>query len=571
MTPPSLGSGLVIAITAVLLTSAPVTAQRPLADLDRLQTEYEKTVIAASRRLDDIHRLTLRQLERERAENGDYETAAKVKARLESLENKAGTPAITPPPLTHTLAAGRAQTRDGANAEGGREYIDFKKQGGKAIWNVLALEKGTYEVILTYSVGLPRFDAPPLATTTEPPREAPGGVILFSELSKLEGASVATLEKKVVTTGAWENYIRESIGRHDFRSTNTTIKLEAAQATNGGLLRVRQIELIKVVPGPAAPPSADDSPAADLTPKLQEMRSRFEEELTATTAPVRLQFTADLRQLETERLTAGDQPGATLAARAREQITAPPAPAPATPSAPAPAAVSTFMPSAPSQVGMTGEATLDRLIREYAAQRIVIERPLLAAHAQRLTSLRERLEQRRDPAATAVGKALTAVYAQLTKPENQTPAAPEKPLPTRIITPVELDGSTAKTNGGATTLGEGAGPVHFATKGSNATWPLPPMPAGRYRLLWNVACDVGAGAIVRLTVDDLPPRALHIQPTTKSGDTIVANLGEFIAATPPSTLKIEVLEVPGRSRKVGPSFSLRKIVLIPPGVTMPGL
>ena len=558
MTPQSLGSGLVIAITAVLLTSAPVTAQRPLADMDRLQTEYEKTVIAASRRLDDIHRLTLRQLERERAENGDYETAAKVKARLESLENKAGTPAITPPPLTHTLAAGRAQTRDGANAEGGREYIDFKKQGGKAIWNVLALEKGTYEVILTYSVGLPRFDAPPLATTTEPPREAPGGVILFSELSKLEGASVATLEKKVVTTGAWENYIRESIGRHDFRSTNTTIKLEAAQATNGGLLRVRQIELIKVVPGPAAAPAADDSPAPDLTPKLQEMRSRFEEELTATTAPVRLQFTADLRQLETERLTAGDQPGATLAARAREQIMAPSAPSPA-------------MPSAPSQVGMTGEATLDRLIREYAAQRTVIERPLLATHAQRLTSLRERLEQRRDPAATAVGKALTAVYAQLTKPENQTPAAPEKPLPTRIITPVELDGSTAKTNGGATTLGEGAGPVHFATKGSNATWPLPSMPAGRYRLLWNVACDVGAGAIVRLTVDDLPPRALHIQPTTKSGDTIVANLGEFIAATPPSTLKIEVLEVPGRGRKVGPSFSLRKIVLIPPGVTMPGL
>lgn len=571
MTPPSLGTGLVIAITAVLLTSAPVTAQRPLADLDRLQTEYEKTVIAASRRLDDIHRLTLRQLERERAGNGDYETAAKVKARLESLENKAGPPPITPPPLTHTLPAGRAQTRDGANAEGGREYVDFKKQGGKAIWDILALEKGTYEVILTYSVGLPRFDAPPLTTTTEPPREAPGGVIRFSELSKLGGASVATLEKKVVTTGAWENYIRESIGRHDFRSTNTTIKLEAAQATTGGLLRVRQIELIKVVPGPAAAPADDDSPAPDLTPKLQELRSRFEEELTATTAPVRLQFTADLRQLETERLTAGDQPGATLAARAREQIMAPPAPDPATPATPSPTAISTFMPSAPSQVGMTGEATLDRLIREYAAQRTVIERPLLAAHAQRLTSLRERLEQRRDPAATAVGKALTAVYAQLTNPENQTPAAPEKPVPARIITPVELDGSTAKTNGGATTLGEGAGPVHFATKGSNATWPLPPMPAGRYRLLWNVACDVGAGAIVRLTVDDLPPRSLHIQPTTKSGDTIVANLGEFTAATPPSTLKIEVLEVPGRSRKVGPSFSIRKIVLIPPGVTMPGL
>jgi len=38
-------------------------------------------------------------------------------------------------------------------------------------------------------------------------------------------------------------------------------------------------------------------------------------------------------------------------------------------------------------------------------------------------------------------------------------------------------------------------------------------------------------------------------------------------------VRVEVVSVPGsaRTRRVGPSFSVSQVILIPPGVTMPGL
>jgi hypothetical protein len=221
------------------------------------------------------------------------------------------------------------------------------------------------------------------------------------------------------------------------------------------------------------------------------------------------------------------------------------------------------------------EDTLARLIKEHEAQRASIERPLLAVYAQRLASLRESLEQRRDPGAAAVATELAAVQAKLNRTETAEGEATDRPdadpTPPAPPTPLSLEGTKARTSGGASTVGDEGSPVHFGGKDSAAEWSLPKLPAGRYRLLWRVACDVGAGATVRLTLDGLPPRLLQIHPTTASGDTIVVNLGEFIAPTPPGWLKIEVLELPGRPRKVGPSFSLGKVVLIPPGVTMTGL
>jgi hypothetical protein len=111
--------------------------------------------------------------------------------------------------------------------------------------------------------------------------------------------------------------------------------------------------------------------------------------------------------------------------------------------------------------------------------------------------------------------------------------------------------------------------VQFAGKDSAAEWTLPKLPTGRYRLLWRIACEVGAGATVRLTIDGQAPRTLEVLPTTASGDALVANLGEFTATAAPAWVRVEVLSLPGRPRKTGPSFSLGK--LIPPGVTMPGL
>jgi len=220
------------------------------------------------------------------------------------------------------------------------------------------------------------------------------------------------------------------------------------------------------------------------------------------------------------------------------------------------------------------EDALARLIREHEAQRATIERPLLAAYAQRLVSLLDTLEKRRDPAAREVDAELDAVQAALQRGPSDPAAAAARPAPEiAAAAPLELPGRKALTSGGASAIGDDNSLVHFAGKDSAAEWSLPKLPPGRYRILWRIACDVGAGATARLLIDGQPPRTLEIVPTSASGDTRLVNLGEFSATTAPAWVRVEVVSVPGsaRTRRVGPSFSVSQVILIPPGVTMPGL
>jgi len=311
----------VMLAAALLLAPGSARAQRPMDELAKLQADHEKSLASASRAVDDIHRLTLRQLERERAEAGDYEAAARVKARLDALEQTPGTAAIVPPPLTQTLPAARAEALEGASAEGGREYVNFRKTGGKALWDLKGIEKGSYEVFLIYSVGLPRFDESTLDAGTEGPREAPGGTIVFAEVSGLGGTSSTgqPLQKKVVSTGAWENYIRESLGRHEFKGGPAKVKLEAASATTGGLLRLRQIELVKVIAAPETLGAAPGTPD-DLSRTLKALRARHLQDLKGVSSALRPRHETEFLKLEQELSAAGKAAGAAAVARMRERL-----------------------------------------------------------------------------------------------------------------------------------------------------------------------------------------------------------------------------------------------------------
>ena len=311
------GIGLALGIAA-LLVAGPAAGQRPDSELAKLRADFDKGLASASRLVDDIHRLTLRQLERERAEAGDYETAGKVKARLDAFDRAPGTAAIVPPPVAHVLLPSRALTRDGANTDGGREYVDFRKSGGKAIWDLLGMEQGTYEVFLTYSVGLPEFDESGLNSNGSQASEKPGGTIAFGEVSGLGGAGVAPLEKRVTTTGAWSNYIRESLGRHEFKSKTATVKLEAASASGGGLLRLKQVELVRVVDGTAPP--APDGPAAEPGKALQQLRATYRKEMREAAGALRERFSGEFLNLEQEMNGAGDSASAASVARARTRL-----------------------------------------------------------------------------------------------------------------------------------------------------------------------------------------------------------------------------------------------------------
>lgn len=230
--------------------------------------------------------------------------------------------------------------------------------------------------------------------------------------------------------------------------------------------------------------------------------------------------------------------------------------------------------SAPAQtVPASGASdTLVRLIKDHDSQRAVIERPLLATYAQRLAGLRDTLEKRRDPAAAAVAAELATVQARLSRLDTgltEPPAAPVREAP--LAGPLELLASQARTSGDVTPATDENGSVHFHEKGAAAEWTLPTLRPGRFRLLWRISCNVGAGASVRLLIDGQPPRTLEVVPTSAAGEPLVANLGEFSASTAPTSLRVEVTRAIGQPRQVAPGFSLGRIILIPPGVTMPGL
>lgn len=318
MVRPPLPFRLLALSTAVIWTVGSAVAQRPDSDLAKLRADFEKGLASASRLVDDIHRLTLHQLERERAEAGDYETAGKVKARLDAFERAPGNAAIVPPPVTHVLLPARAQTRDGANTDGGREYVDFRKPGGKAMWDLLGLEQGTYEVFLIYSVGLPEIDESGQNSNNGEASKKPGGTIGFGEVSGLGGTGTSPLEKRVTTTGAWENYIRESLGRHDFRNKTATVKLEAVNAGDGGLLRLKQLELVKVVDGTA--PRSAESATAEPGKALQALRASYRKEMRETAAALRERFSGEFQKLEQEMNGAGDSAAAASVAQMRARL-----------------------------------------------------------------------------------------------------------------------------------------------------------------------------------------------------------------------------------------------------------
>jgi hypothetical protein len=208
-------------------------------------------------------------------------------------------------------------TRDGANSEGGREFIDFRKAGGKAVWDLIGLEKGDYEVYLTYSVGLPRFDETALSGESDGPGEPPGGTVRFGEVSGLGGGPAGVLEKRLTTTGSWDNYIRETIGRHEIKNATATVKVEAATATTGGLMRLRQVELVKVVDPESA---GREGAAAEPARVLQSMRVRHHRELEAAAAALRPRFAAEWLKLEQELAQAGEAAAAAEVSRSRERF-----------------------------------------------------------------------------------------------------------------------------------------------------------------------------------------------------------------------------------------------------------
>lgn len=299
-------------------------------ELAALRADYERNVHSAVRSLDERYRLELRQIERQRADSGDYEGAAQVKKRLEALAQATAATAIVARPASYVLDAARAALREGALLDSSRGVIEFRRTGSKATWEMLSLEPGVYEVKATYSVGLPDFsprarDSADISTATSGPPIA-GGVMGFGELSVGSTSFLTSqLQKRISTTGSWNNFVTETLGRYEFKARSATLRLEALSASSSGLMHLKQIELVRVSRGNEEAASSEASPLANNSAlnvplALENLRDRQRAAVRAAMSRVRLRFAGELDRLERDLLSRGESAAAARVVQERTSL-----------------------------------------------------------------------------------------------------------------------------------------------------------------------------------------------------------------------------------------------------------
>ena len=279
------------------------TAAAQFDELSQLRDEHARAVSAATRMLDDVYRLTLRRIEKELAERGDYQGAQRARDRSEAFAAKSVPAAVKPAGMQ--LPASQARTQ-GAAYDRGRDVLEFRKTGATAIWELLRIVPGPYEVEAVYSVGTPQGKGRSGSAELSPC----GGKFAWKIETNL-GESAPALEREVRTTGSWDNFVRRTIGKCEFKSRSATVRIDAVSAQPGGLMNLRHIELKPVL--------RENGPGERADP-LAELRQRNWEALNSVTASVQQKFQAEFEKLERELTQRGDNGAAAAVAAERARL-----------------------------------------------------------------------------------------------------------------------------------------------------------------------------------------------------------------------------------------------------------
>ena len=246
------------ATTSTPASAPATTAPTEDAALIELRNTHQAAVKA---KLDAISRKeidTLKALEKSRAEHGDYTGAQAAVEKINALEKTVG---ITSDPLNpsfildfqvhHSLALGIVLKN--------KNFV-ITKGNGMIRWDGLNVKPGSYQVKMTYSVGDPdvvgTVEKPILRTPksrgdgTMIPVPAYGGTIVFQEETSINASPA--IKKRIPPTISLIPEQTEVLGTIQISSNRTALTLKATDAEVEGLMFLKQIELVPIVPMSAA-------------------------------------------------------------------------------------------------------------------------------------------------------------------------------------------------------------------------------------------------------------------------------------------------------------------------------
>ncbi len=297
-------------------------------ELARAKAEADRAVEVAAKSSVESYLLALRLVEKQRAEAGDYEGAARARDQAAQVEKPAASPASAGPASAVprggiVLAAAAARTNAGATTNRALDLIEFNKPDCTAQWELLKFEPGVYEIWMTYSLA-PLV--PPAKALTSDGSPAPyiktGGVVDVGEVSALRQDLPLPKVEPLIPTGSWETFARLNLGTAEFKSKSLSLRVLAREAREGGLMRLRRVELIPAAAIAAEPVPVKPAEATPVKATLASLRGEAGKSIGASMLQVRKTYETKLEAMLAELAAAGNTDAAALVKAERDRVAA---------------------------------------------------------------------------------------------------------------------------------------------------------------------------------------------------------------------------------------------------------
>ena len=266
--------------------------------LAALRAHYSVSLGTADRAVTGQWRTSLAALEKSRAVAGDYEGAARARARREETLSLMGTDDGRIPvrlTVSEITSKGSGLTIGEAAA-----IATLSGNGAFLEWDISGDFKGWYEVMLTHAVG-GRGDHTAEVTSTTGPRpplnkndpdyHAPlaGGWASFQNVSTLSRNEMV-LRREIVSTGGWNAWRGVNLGRLEINGRLARLRLTVEDAAKEGVMHFRHLELV-----PSTPPAQGMKGSAD---KLAQARDAFVKDFRTQALAASRKYRAGLDLLE---------------------------------------------------------------------------------------------------------------------------------------------------------------------------------------------------------------------------------------------------------------------------------
>ncbi len=290
--------------------------------LTDLRSAFEAQLESAVSPFRDAFIRELTNLESVRAIREDYEGAIRardVRERMEGIDSEtpaAGNNKETAPSdaielkMASALISGSSISYDATRGA----LIGFKKARHSASWNIIKVTPGWFDVIATYGCADSRTVRLERRTRDESPSSEEmktGGTFTFYEDTNLLKDTSPPIRRTVVSTGSWDKLVTRNIGKLKLTGTTATLKLEAVEPGNDGIMYLRSLKLV-----PSVEPGTSGAPVYDRgTPEaLMELRDQYRQQVEGELKGQITAYVRALKELE-DRYTAAAKLEEALEAR----------------------------------------------------------------------------------------------------------------------------------------------------------------------------------------------------------------------------------------------------------------